>query len=230
MKNQYILLIETATSTCSAAVALNGKVVAVEEKEERNIHAGSLTLFIDEVIRRSGIRYSDLAAVAVSMGPGSYTGLRIGVSAAKGLCFALDIPLIAISSLDSLAFGLLEQLRPGPDSILIPMIDARRMEVYLKCLNSSLETLQDVEAKIIDENSFDEFKPNEVLLFGDGAAKFEGLFGADANVSFPKVAASAKYMAEPADQKLRGSKFENMAYFEPYYLKEFIANKPKKSS
>lgn len=225
MHEQLILLIETATTSCSVALSEGGKVIAVKEANERNIHASHITLFIEEVMNIAGKLYSELNAVAVSKGPGSYTGLRIGVSTAKGLCYALNIPLLSVNTLESMADGLLKTYDLSPSSYLIPMIDARRMEVYTGIYTTDLTVVEDVNAKIVDQSSFDQFHGDELILFGDGSGKFEELFSTQPNIKFLDFENSAAHMASIADKKLMTGDIENMAYFEPFYLKDFVAIK-----
>src|SRR5579863_8964207 len=178
-----ILQIETATTVCSVALALNGEVLCLREVEQRNIHAEKITLFIDELLNDVGKSYSALDAVAVSSGPGSYTGLRIGVSVAKGLCFALDKPLIAVETLTAMADGLMEQRSIDNSSLLLcPMIDARRMEVFTAVFDTRGNKIKPTSAEIIDEDSFsDLLKDHQVIFFGDGAQKCAKVLGIHAN-------------------------------------------------
>lgn len=227
MKKELILLIETATTSCSVALSEGGAVLIVKELNERNIHASHITLFIEEVMQLANKHYSDLAAIAVSKGPGSYTGLRIGVSTAKGLCYALDIPLISVNSIESMAYGLMMQGNiVDPKAYLIPMIDARRMEVYTGIYKSDLSIVEDVSAKIIDQYSFDKYKNRELILFGDGSEKFRLLFKGADNISFVNFQNSAAHLSMPAQKKLERGEIENMAYFEPFYLKDFVTTQP----
>ncbi|HZY38484.1 MAG TPA: tRNA (adenosine(37)-N6)-threonylcarbamoyltransferase complex dimerization subunit type 1 TsaB [Mucilaginibacter sp.] len=226
-----ILQIETATSSCSVALASEGKVLAFKQLAGRNVHAEMITLFIGEVTAAAGIRYSDLDAIAVSSGPGSYTGLRIGVSTAKGLCFALDKPLIAIETLEAMAYGVVN--RPGyqgvHDTLLCPMIDARRMEVYTAVFNSGGARVKPTAAEIIDEDSFcDLLADRKILFFGDGAEKCREALGSSGNAMFlTDFINSATDLTAKALEKLRKRVFEDVAYFEPFYLKDFIAGKRK---
>jgi tRNA threonylcarbamoyladenosine biosynthesis protein TsaB len=226
-----ILQIETATACCSVALAKNGKVVAVKQINERNIHAEVITLFIDELIDAAGLGYNDLDAIAVSSGPGSYTGLRIGVSTAKGLCFALDKPLIEIETLEAMAYGILSSdgYNQGADTLLCPMIDARRMEVFTAVFNNKGEKIKPTSAEIIDENSFsDLLKNNKILFFGDGAEKCRAALGENPNALFSRpFINSATGLTQKALEKFSNKQFEDVAYFEPYYLKDFIAGKKK---
>ncbi|TKC09027.1 tRNA (adenosine(37)-N6)-threonylcarbamoyltransferase complex dimerization subunit type 1 TsaB [Pedobacter frigoris] len=223
-----ILQIETATQVCSAALSKDGKTIAVKELMASNIHAGSLTLFIEEVMGMVGLQFSDLDAVAVSKGPGSYTGLRIGVSTAKGLCFALDKPLIGVDTLQMMAAGFM-QSRPEYEGAICSMIDARRMEVFTAVYNAKLDSIVDTSAKIIDEHSFAEELNSGVLMFiGDGAAKCKDVIRHE-NASFSGANFnSASNMSALAYNAYSHSKFEDVAYFEPFYLKDFVLTTPKK--
>lgn len=223
-----ILLIETATAFCSVALSIDGKIISVKEEGGRNLHASNLTLFIDEVLNNSGMNYSDLDAVGISKGPGSYTGLRIGVSTAKGLCYALEKPLIAIETLKMMAAGFLIQ-NPGYTGLVCPMIDARRMEVYTAVYNSDLNLLEPTSAKIIDENSFsDLFSEDTITFLGDGASKCIETLN-HTNVHFDDANFnSASNMSALAENAFNDSIFEDVAYFEPYYLKDFVTTQPKK--
>jgi tRNA threonylcarbamoyladenosine biosynthesis protein TsaB len=230
-----ILCLETSTAVCSVALVENGNVVALRESLDGQNHAEKITLFIDEVMKEAGIAYKDLDAVATSMGPGSYTGLRIGVSTAKGLCYAMEKPLIAIDTLAAMAYGFEDnKLEPTansqqPIAILCPMIDARRMEVYTAFFNEKLERTSETEALVIDENSFMELKQNNHLyLFGDGADKLAALFENDENITVvEKFHCSAAYMARLADEAFTNKQFVDTAYFEPFYLKNFVPGMPK---
>ena len=229
-----ILQIETATTVCSVALAHDGQVIGFKQVDQRNIHAEVITVFIDELISAAGIKYADLDAIAVSCGPGSYTGLRIGISTAKGLCFSLDKPLIAIETLESMAQGVLDNptvlstLNLQPSTLLLcPMIDARRMEVYTAIFNTKGENIKPTAAEIIDENSFAELlKNNKILFFGDGADKCQTTLGNNPNAIFlPGFTNSATHLTKKAFEKFKQKDFEDVAYFEPYYLKDFIAGK-----
>jgi tRNA threonylcarbamoyladenosine biosynthesis protein TsaB len=226
-----ILQIETATTSCSVALAKDGKVVSVKQINERNIHAEVITVFIDELVAAAGITYNDLDAIVVSSGPGSYTGLRIGVSTAKGLCFALDKPLIAIETLAAMAYGILNRdgYAQTSDILLCPMIDARRMEVFTAVFNTKGEKVKPTSAEIIDENSFNDLLKNyKILFFGDGAEKCRAVLGNNPNAMFsPTFVNSATDLAQKALEKFNNKQFEDVAYFEPYYLKDFIAGKKK---
>lgn len=225
-----ILQIETATTSCSVALTQNGQVLAAKERNERNIHAEVITLFIEEIFALSGKTYKNIDAVAVSSGPGSYTGLRIGVSTAKGLCFALDKPLISVETLKAMADGMLQQLQLSPesDTLLCPMIDARRMEVFTAVFDAKGHQVNITEAKIIDQDSFaDLLDQHEIVFYGDGAEKCrETLTHPNARIVNSFVN-SATHLTGQAIAKLNAIEFEDVAYFEPYYLKDFIAGQKK---
>ena len=217
-----ILCLETATPSCSVALVHNGEVLACEEDPKGQNHSEKITLFIDKVMKKAGISYDQLDAVAVSMGPGSYTGLRIGVSTAKGICYAVSKPLIAVETLEAMAYGCKN------NGILIPMIDARRMEVYAAIFDENVNKIKDTEAVIIDENSFSELKKDHHLfLFGDGADKCAELFENDDKITVIKeFYCSARYMNVIAQRKLDAKDFVDVAYFEPFYLKDFVPGTP----
>lgn len=224
-----ILLIETATKSCSVAIAQGGIVLVKKEINEQNAHATSLTLFIEDVILQAKITYAQINAIAVSKGPGSYTGLRIGVSTAKGLCYALNIPLIAIDTLEAMANGFITQNNISLSSSVLfcPMIDARRMEVYCAIFDTSGNKVSKTEAKIIDEQSFsDILLEKKVYFFGDGAVKCSSAFLAQSNALISdNFINSATDMSKTAYSKFLANDFEDVAYFEPLYLKEFIVLK-----
>ncbi len=224
LKLGYILNIETATKNCSVALAKDGKTIFCKEiAQEGYSHAERLHVFIEEIIKEAGIAFKDLSAIAVSQGPGSYTGLRIGVSAAKGLCYALDIPLIAVDTLKALASQV--TISSG---LIIPMIDARRMEVYSAIFSSTLEKKREVLAEIIDENSFGDLR--ETLYFvGDCAEKCKSVLNKDNYVFLEDIKyPSAKEMSALSYKKFKINDKVDVAYFEPYYLKDFMITAPKK--
>lgn len=223
-----ILQIETATQVCSAALSVNGETIALKELAAQNIHAGSLTLFIHEVMELAGKRYEDLDAIAVSKGPGSYTGLRIGVSTAKGICFAQDKPLIGINTLQLMANGFLHA-DSGYSGLICPMIDARRMEVFTALYDHCLSEILPVSAKIIDEESYREELTNQQITFiGDGAMKCSSSI-LSVNAAFSDLNFnSASNMSSLAFDAYNKGQFEDVAYFEPYYLKDFVITQAKK--
>jgi tRNA threonylcarbamoyladenosine biosynthesis protein TsaB len=220
----YILNIETATKNCSVALAKDGITISYNEiAEEGYSHAERLHVFIEAVLKEAGITYKDLAAIAVSQGPGSYTGLRIGVSAAKGLCFALDIPLIAVDTLQTLA-----SQATISEGLIVPMIDARRMEVYSAIFNSNFESQREVQAEIISENSFDECE-GSVYFVGDCSEKCKSVMTKEnfiflEDIKYP----SAKEMSFLSFEKHKKNDTVDVAYFEPYYLKDFMITTSKK--
>lgn len=224
----YLLLIESATKICSVALAQNSEILYVrEDKSMEYSHSSLLTSFIEEVISEAGIGFQSLDAVVVSKGPGSYTGLRIGVSAAKGICYAKDIPLVAVNTLKALAQVAHDSLENLPD-YLVPMLDARRMEVYNAVFDPQLQTLRKTQAEIIHENSFSEYLANgKVAFFGDGAPKCMELIR-HPNAWFPDaITPSATGLLKEALRKFQNADFEDTAYFEPFYLKDFVAGKPR---
>ena len=214
----YILSIETATKNCSVGLSLNGITVLCKEiAEDGYSHAEKLHVFIEEILKEAQIGFSDLKAIAVSQGPGSYTGLRIGVSAAKGLCYSLDIPLIAVDTLQSLAMQL--KIENG---IIIPMIDARRMECYTAFFDRNYLVKRTVESEIITEISYQNIE-EEIHVIGDGAPKCKSVlkdakFIFHDNIIYP----SANEMGTIAFDKYQKSDTVDVAYFEPFYLKDFI--------
>ena len=223
-----LLQIETATQVCSAAVSVDGETIALKELAAQNIHAGSLTLFIREVMQQAGVRYQDLDAIAVSKGPGSYTGLRIGVSTAKGICFAQDKPLIGIDTLQMMAKGFLSA-NSSYTGLICPMIDARRMEVFTALYDHQLTEILPVSAKIIDEESFrSELNGQQITFIGDGAMKCNTSIRS-ANAAFSDLNFnSAANMSGLAFNAFTLGQFEDVAYFEPYYLKDFVITQAKK--
>lgn len=219
-----ILAIETTTKNCSVALGLDGKLVTIREiSTQRYSHAENLHQFIKEVLQKENYNFSALDAIAVSRGPGSYTGLRIGVSAAKGLCFSLDLPLIAVNTLTSLAFQV--DVTKTKTDFIIPVLDARRREVYTSTLNHKKENLSKVEAKILNENSFEEYtKKGNVIFIGNAVKKVKDTIQyqtADYIESLP----SAREMIPLANEQYKKNDTVDVAYFEPFYLKDFIVGK-----
>ena len=227
----FILHIDTTTKLCSVALAKDGVLVSLkEEYDEQYSHAEKLNLFIEEVLVHAKINLHDLSAVAVSKGPGSYTGLRIGVSSAKGICYGLNIPLISTETLLNLAFAcrvkIKQQIQGG--DILIPMLDARRMEVYSQIFDTQLNTVREIKAEIINDTSFSEYTQQQVFLFGDGASKCAETLNRNNIHVIANIHPSARYMIDFAHEKFIAKQFEDVAYFEPFYLKEFVAGPPAK--
>ncbi len=222
----YILSIETATKVSSVALHKEGDLLGQKINQIEHSHAESIGGAIESLLEEAGLRLSNLSAVAVSKGPGSYTGLRIGVSIAKGICYGSSIPLIGIESLKAMALEVKTKYTTG-EELLCPMIDARRMEVYCQIFNNALKAQNEISAEIIDENSLlDWVSDKGVLYFGDGAYKCKTIF-THPNFKFVKdIYPKAEFIGKLAWQQFQEKKFENLAYFEPFYLKEFIAKSP----
>ena len=219
----YILNIETATKNCSVALALEGKTIVCREISDAGYsHAEKLHVFIEEVLQEAAVTFQDLKAIAVSQGPGSYTGLRIGVSAAKGLCFALGIPLIAVDTLQSLASQVTQT-----DGLIVPMLDARRMEVYSAIFNSKHENIRGIEAEIITTESFAD-QTDKIYFVGDCAEKCQTVLSKDNFVFLTSIIyPSANEMSALSFEKFTNKDWVDLAYFEPFYLKDFMVTTPK---
>ena len=212
-----ILHIETATKVCSVALSVDGNLVAIKEStSDAYIHGESLTLFIEEVFRIANLKIEHLAAVSISSGPGSYTGLRIGVSTAKGVCFGLQIPLIEIETLDAL---MQKGYKMNETTNLLAVIDARRMEVYSLIQSSKGKILKPVSADILVENSYSEFEP--LICFGDGAVKLKELWSKRAITFMEDINCSASDQVELAYSKFQKKEFQDLKNFTPKYLKEY---------
>lgn len=226
-----ILNIETSTQVCSVSLSIDGITTAIKESHTKNSHAEQLTLFVQQVLNEKGYALKDLDAIAVSKGPGSYTGLRIGVSTAKGLCYSLDKPLIAISTLEAMAAGMIDSMKDKDitDTLFCPMIDARRMEVYSAIFDANLNMTREIKAEIIDENSFkNELLSNKIVYGGDGADKCREALGSNSNAIFlDDFLPSSGFISQLAEAKFQSNKFEDVAYFEPFYLKDFVAGTPR---
>ncbi len=228
-----ILTIETGTDVCSVGIAKDGEMVSLRESREGRDHASKVATFTDELFAQSGITAKDLDAVAVGMGPGSYTGLRIGVSFAKGLCYGLNIPLIGVGSLEAMCavaredyeVGLIE-VESWHEARLCPMVDARRMEIYTQLFDSEANAMSGVSAEIIEEGSFGEYNNGApFLIFGNGAQKcLEYMPWA----TLIDVVPSARGVAKIAHAKFEAGESEDVAYFEPFYLKDFMVTTSKK--
>lgn len=217
----YILNIETATKNCSVSLSENGETIAFKELATESFsHAEKLHVFIADVLKEVNLNFKDLNAIAVSQGPGSYTGLRIGVSSVKGLCYALNLPMISIDTLALLANQISIE-----EGIVVPMIDARRLEVYAAFYDANGNQIREIKAEVIDENTYSEIS-EKMHLVGDGALKLKSILTNDKfifhdDVVFP----SAKEMSKIAFDKYKKSDFVDVAYFEPFYLKDFVLNK-----
>ncbi len=226
MSSTHILCIETATKVCSVALFRDEELVSIrEESSEKYIHSEKLATFIDECMKESGVKYVELSAVAVSAGPGSYTGLRIGVSTVKGICFGAGLPLLAIPNLEQLAHAAI-RVNPEFDAYL-PMIDARRMEVFTGGWNREGEQFMETSAVEVDEGSFSALQNMKICILGDGAAKCVDTLG-HLEVELIEMHCTARNMGKLALEKFKRGETEDLAYYEPFYLKEFVAGKPKK--
>jgi tRNA threonylcarbamoyladenosine biosynthesis protein TsaB len=230
-----ILIIETSTEVCSVALSKDCQIIDLIESREGQNHARLVAVFIERLLKRNAVKLNDLVAVAVSKGPGSYTGLRIGVSTAKGLCYASGLPLIAIGTLESMATHVIlnqskYDIPENKHSLFCPMIDARRMEVYSMVLDEQVNILKPVSANIIDESFlYNELIKNQVVFFGNGSAKCKKLIDSVNAIFIDHIEASAQYMSELVWHAYNKNQFEDVAYFEPFYLKEFIAIVSKKN-
>lgn len=230
-----ILSIETGTDVCSVALANDGELMALRESDEGRDHAKKVALFVDELLRETGVQPSDIDAIAVGKGPGSYTGLRIGVSFAKGMCYALNIPLIAIGSLDALTEVAREDYDAGildieeeewQQAVLCPMVDARRMEVYSQIFDTEGSAKSDVVAEVVTAESYAPWRSNHrLVIFGNGARKCTDTLS---DAIFVEVAPSARGIVRLAEEAFNAEHFEDLAYFEPFYLKDFIVIPSKK--
>ncbi|MEQ3665769.1 MULTISPECIES: tRNA (adenosine(37)-N6)-threonylcarbamoyltransferase complex dimerization subunit type 1 TsaB [unclassified Olleya] len=221
----YILNIETSTTNCSVSLSHKGETLVLKEDYGNGYsHAEKLHVYVDEVLKEAKISTLQLDAIAVSKGPGSYTGLRIGVSAAKGLAFALNIPLISVSTLEALA----HQVK-ADSGLIIPMLDARRLEVYSAIFDTQFNSIRAIEAQVLDETSFQSYlSENKVYFIGDGVAKTKALLDNNNAVFIENKLPSADQMSALSFNKYKKSDTEDVAYFEPYYLKDFVAIKSKK--
>ena len=229
-----ILNIETSADICSVALGREGALMALSLGAQERDHARILTTLIEELLEKNSVRMQDLEAVAVSEGPGSYTGLRIGVSVAKGIAYTLKIPLLAVSTLDAMASSVaLEmpgELRQelGQEGWLCPMIDARRMEVYSAFYDRQGERISEIQPHVIDDTSFaEERSQRKILFFGTGSGKCKTAFGSENDLFLDGIFPRADRMILPAEKKYRNREFADIAYFEPFYLKEFVATIPK---
>lgn len=226
---ENLILIETSTSLCSVALVQDGKVICERISSEPRAHASLAAVFVSEVLEETGLKVSGCSAVVVGKGPGSYTGLRVGVSTAKGLCFGAGLPLISVGTLDTLAWQAIDGgLLPEGCRYIVPMVDARRMEVYTGIFTPEGKQVSPTEARIVEEHSFDaQLAEGPVLFIGDGAGKCEDVI-MDQNACFIQCCPKASSMLHPALEAFRSGTFEDVAYFEPFYLKEFATTVSKK--
>lgn len=228
-----ILNIDTATDVCTVAISENSTIRSFRDSADNRSHSTLLAVYIDEVLKESNLSVSELDAIAISMGPGSYTGLRIGVSAAKGLCYGSGKPLIAVSTLQAMCYGIgnsFLQDKGLTDFYFAPMLDARRMEVYTAVYHKNFEVKQEVNACILDENTFRKFLDEKpVVFFGSGAQKFKEIVNHEHAIFMDEYRHSARYMFPIAEMKFANENLEEVAYFEPFYLKDFVTTTPKKN-
>ena len=223
-----IVNIETATKVCSVSLSKDSELISIRESIIENSHSSQITVFVEEVLQESGISINNIDAFSVSKGPGSYTGLRIGVSTAKGFCFALDKPLISVGTLDSMTNGLLNLNLFEESFLFCPMIDARRMEVYCAIFNHNSKMIKSVSAEVIDNQSFSEFLTSyKIVFFGDGADKCKQILNSENAVFYDDFNTSSKYMISLSEENYQKNIFEDIVTYEPYYLKDFIAGMPK---
>ena len=224
--NPLILSIETATPVCSVALHSEGNLLGEFRLLRDKSHSGKLAVIIDQLVKNSGYSLSDLSAVALSEGPGSYTGLRIGASTAKGLCYGLNAKLIAINSLTAMAAQVKNYI--SENDLLVPMFDARRMEVYAQVLTKELKVIKDTAPVVIDHESFsDLLSTNSIFIFGDGAEKCKGVITHCNALFIDEITPSASTIGKLAFEKFLKNEFVDVAYFEPFYLKEYKAGTPK---
>ena len=230
-----ILNLESSTEVCSVSLAKNGLLIDSIENFEGQNHAKLLSVFTDDMINRNNLGFQQLDAVAISKGPGSYTGLRIGVSLAKGICYGNKIPLIAVNPLKAMAWHVAQnlekyKLNDEPDLLLCPMIDARRMEVYTALYTSNLDEVDSVDAQIIVEDSFvEKLAESKIVFFGNGSSKCSAQITSPNAIFLDDVRTSAQFMCSLSNKAFENNDFVNLAYFEPFYLKDFIAGIPKKN-
>ena len=219
----FLLALETTTKNCSVALFQDSNLMHLcEHNSDKYSHSENLTLFIEEVVQNTNIMLQDIDAILLSKGPGSFTGLRIGTSTAKGLCYSLDIPLVSVSTLKTMAFGM---LREEDYSFYCPMIDARRMEVFAAIYDQSNNEVREVRADIVDTNIYSNFLKEKVLFFGDGAFKCKNIIRHPNAHFVDGFFPSARYMGALGVKKFMNKEFENIAYFEPCYLKDFVVGK-----
>ncbi len=227
-----ILNIETSTEVCSVSVSVDGqcKFLKIQRPSgdagEKSSHSLLLAVFIDEILKENGLSASDLDAVAVSAGPGSYTGLRIGVSTAKGFAFGAGLPLVAVDTMLIIA-AMAKKLCTADYDLIVPMTDARRMEVYCAVFDKNLKQISATEARIIEESSFTELSSGKIVFCGNGAEKCMEILQNDENIFLTDTFTSAEYMAEFSEELFNNQKFVDLVYFEPFYLKDFVATTPR---
>lgn len=224
-----LLHIETATDICSVALSCGEKILAIQEGNDGNSHSKNLIPFIDKVLKNGGKTLQDIHAVVVSFGPGSYTGLRIGVSTAKGIAYSLSIPIITVGTLESIANGAKQwwAFDGGQEPQIVPMIDARRMEVFTTRYDYEIHAVAPITATVVEEDTYAEICKNQRLIFcGNGMPKCKPLLSSNKNAQFCEFPLSARFLLPSALKKWEAQDFADVAYFEPFYLKEYVAAKP----
>ena len=224
MNKPLLLLIESSTNNCSVALSSGEEIIAVKEQSGKNIHSQNLTLFIEQIMNENQLDFSALHGVVVGKGPGSYTGLRIGMMAAKGICYGAELPLMAVNTLKAMASGYRDMNKPEGDQLLCPMIDARRMEVYCAVFNQEFKTIAPTKAEIISEESFDfMLRHNPLHFFGEGIEKIRHIIENKKNAHFAgEFLPSATFLAKPGTEEYDQENFRDLANYEPYYLKDFV--------
>lgn len=228
----FILNIETSGYTCSVAISDDDNVILTKESDEKNSHSIKLAPLTNELLKTLNLKTDQINAVAISRGPGSYTGLRIGTSFAKGLCYSLNIPLLAIDTLKLMCVNVLQKFSLSNESILCPMIDARRMEVYTALYDTSLNNISEIQPLILNQETFEQYHNNELYFFGSGMNKWKELANAKNSSNFrfiPDILPKAESMASLSYRLFKEKKYEDTAYFEPFYLKDFIAGTSTKN-
>lgn len=224
-----ILNLETSTNVCSVSVSKDGETVFYIEDRNGPSHASLLGLFVQKAVDEMDLITNKPDAIAVSKGPGSYTGLRIGVSESKGLCYGWDIPLIALDTLEVLTESVFQKKDWEPSFLFCPMLDARRMEVYTCLMDKTFARIKEIEAIVVD-NTFlqHELSSHQIVFFGNGSDKCKGVIQSSNSIFIPDIYPSAKSMSKLAEKRFNEQKFENIAYFEPFYLKDFVSTASKK--
>jgi tRNA threonylcarbamoyladenosine biosynthesis protein TsaB len=221
----YILSLETSTKVCAVALHQEGTLVAETRLAIEQAHSSKLTVLIEQLLENASIQSQDLQAIAVSAGPGSYTGLRIGVSVGKGLCFALQIPLLSVNTLEAMAWQVRQSILPTQNTLFCPMLDARRMEVYCAVFDGAGKSILPTEAKIIDNEAFSDILPNQqIVFFGEGANKCKPFLTHPNALFLADILPTADSIGKLAYPKFQEKVFEDLAYFEPFYLKDFVNN------
>ena len=230
-----ILNLESSTEVCSVSLSKNGEMIDLIENTDGQNHARLLSVFADQLMKNNHLRFNQLSAVSVSKGPGSYTGLRIGVSLAKGICYANQAPLISISPLRAMSSFITSNrekyhINTHDDMLFCPMIDARRMEVYTALFDQQNRKIEAVSAKVIDNNSFNNYlEKHQIVFFGNGSTKCRAELKHPNAIFIDDIKTSAQFMCSLAQEAFKNKQFEDVAYFEPFYLKDFIAGTPKKN-